>query len=92
MYLKILEVTPTSALTFRKVPMSHKTISSYPFIPPTVLSGYLYRLMKLANDEPLPIPKSFKTEKVELSEYFILENKGYNIRTLGAYPLLVLAK
>jgi len=47
MFLKVLEITPTSVLTFRKVPMSHKIINSYNFVPPTTLSGFLYRLLKL---------------------------------------------
>ncbi len=87
MYIKIIEIIPTSALTFRKVPMSHKIISSYSFIPPTVLSGFLYRLIILKNGKLPPTPKSFKRSEVDLEEYYILENKNGEVYSLGAYPL-----
>lgn len=88
MFLKILEITPTSPLTFRKVPLSHKIIDSYEFVPPTTLSGFLYRLLKLANGEELPEPKKFKSEDPVISEYHILETKEEtkDIFSLGAYP------
>jgi|GEM_PF-7076424 hypothetical protein len=89
MFLKILEITPTSVLTFRKVPMSHKIINTYNFIPPTTLSGFLYRLLKLGRGEELPTPKKFKSEKPEINEYYILETKKETIGifSLGAYPV-----
>ncbi len=86
MFLKLIEITPTSALTFRKVPMSHKKIDTYSFIPPTTLSGFLYRLLKLANKEEIPSPKRFKTTKPNIAEYYILETKYSGLLSLGAYP------
>lgn len=92
LFLKRLEITPTSALSFRKLPMSHKMISSYSFIPPTVLSGFLYRLIRLSRGEMIPIPKMFKNDKPITSEYFILENhltspETNGVFSLGAYPV-----
>lgn len=87
MFLKLIEITPTSALTFRKVPMSHKRIDTYNFIPPTTLSGYLYRVLKLARKEELPPTRVFKSEKPDIEEYHILETKFNGLLSLGAYPL-----
>ncbi|MGD6806544.1 MAG: hypothetical protein ACQCN4_06260 [Candidatus Bathyarchaeia archaeon] len=92
LYVKKLAITPTSVLSFRKLPMSHKTIASYSFIPPTVLSGFLYRLIRLSRGETLPTPKVFKNEEPVNSEYFILENyltspDTVGVFSLGAYPL-----
>ncbi len=91
LFLKRLEITPTSALSFRKLPMSHKAISSYSFIPPTVLSGFLYRLIRLSRGEMIPIPKMFKNDKPIAAEYFIIENyltspETKGVFSLGAYP------
>lgn len=91
LYLKELEITPTSALSFRKLPMSHKVISSYSFIPPTVLSGFLYRLIRLYYGKAMPRPRVFKNGDPVVDEYFILENPLTSPETkgvfcLGAYP------
>ncbi len=71
--------------------MSHKTISSDSFIPPTVLSGFLYRLIRLSRGEMMPIPKMFKNDKPIANEYFIIENhltspETNGVFSLGAYP------
>ncbi len=89
MFLKTLEITPTSALTFRRVPMSHKIIDSYNFVPPTTLSGFLYRLIKLSSKEALPTPKKFKTDEPQIDEYHILETKEETkgALSLGGYPV-----
>lgn len=88
MFLKTLEITPTSALTFRRVPMSHKIIGSYNFVPPTTLSGFLYRLLKLCNNESIPTPKKFKSDEPQIEEYHILETRGETkgVLSLGGYP------
>ena len=87
MFLKAIEITPTSALTFRKVPMSHTTIESYTFIPPTTLSGFLYRLLCLSTGIPLPKPKRFASSRPSLSDYYLLETREEtaSIRSLGGY-------
>jgi hypothetical protein len=45
---------PTAGLTFRRVPFSTLEMLTYPFVPPTTLSGYLDRLIRLARGDLLP--------------------------------------
>lgn len=45
---------PTAALTFRRAPFSTLEMLTYPFVPPTTLSGYLDRVVRLARSEELP--------------------------------------
>src|SRR5215471_11412971 len=49
-----LRLRPTSGLTFRRVPFSTLEMLTYPFVPPTALSGYLDRLVRLAHGGLLP--------------------------------------
>lgn len=44
MFAVSLTIRPTSALTFRILPGSILDIATYPFVPPTTLSGWLRRL------------------------------------------------
>jgi len=89
MFLKIIEITPTSPVTFRKIPLSHKIISSYSFIPPTTLSGFLYRVLKLAEGKRIPQPRIFSSEKPDITEFYIFETREETsgIRSLGGYPV-----
>jgi hypothetical protein len=89
MFLRIIEVTPTSSVTFRKVPLSHKIIRSYSFVPPTTLSGFLYRILKLVKGEEIPQPGTFSSGKPNIGEYYILETKEdtKDIYSLGGYPM-----
>lgn len=88
-FLKTIQVTPTSALTVRKVPVSYKTIGSYSFVPPTTFSGFMYRILRLANDEELPTPRAFGSEIPDVDEYYILETKEdtEGLNSLGAYSM-----
>ncbi|MBU7036427.1 MAG: hypothetical protein HXS52_00730 [Theionarchaea archaeon] len=88
-FLKTIRVTPTSALTVRKVPVSYKTIASYSFVPPTTFSGFMYRILRLANDEELPTPRAFGSEIPDIDEYYILETKEdtEGLNSLGAYSM-----
>ncbi len=43
-----LTLRPTGPLTFRKMPSGILHIMSYPFMPPTTMSGFLARLLDLA--------------------------------------------
>ncbi len=54
MYCLKLTIQPTAALTFRVLPGSILNIATYPFVPPTSLSGYLRRLciMKAGGEIP----------------------------------------
>ena len=47
MWMLKLEIKPTSGLTFRRMPSSILHISTYPFLPPTTMSGFLRRLKLL---------------------------------------------
>ena len=46
-------IRPTAPLTFRRVPFSTLEMLTYPFVPPTTLSGYLDRLVRLSHNEEL---------------------------------------
>jgi hypothetical protein len=54
MYCVKIVLQPTAALTFRILPGSILNITTYPFIPPTSLSGFLRRLaiLQAGNDIP----------------------------------------
>lgn len=54
MYCLQLTITPTAAMTFRILPGSILNIATYPFVPPTTLSGYLRRLGMLSVGLELP--------------------------------------
>ena len=53
MWMLELVIKPTSGLTFRRMPSSILHISTYPFLPPTTMSGFLRRL-KLLETGHLP--------------------------------------
>lgn len=44
MYCLQINIQPTAAMTFRILPGSILNIATYPFVPPTTLSGFLRRL------------------------------------------------
>ena len=48
MYCLKFKITPTAAMTFRILPGSILNIATYPFVPPTTLSGFLRRLGMLS--------------------------------------------
>lgn len=48
MYGVQLRLRPTSGLTFRRVPFSTLEMLTYPFVPPTTLSGFVERLVRQA--------------------------------------------
>lgn len=54
MYCVTLTVQPTAAMTFRILPSSILNIATYPFVPPTTLSGFLRRLGMLSVGLELP--------------------------------------
>jgi len=45
---------PTAPLTFRRIPFSTLEMLTYPFLPPTTLSGFLDRTLRLARGQALP--------------------------------------
>lgn len=78
-YALALWIRPTSALTFRVLPGSILDIATYPFVPPTTLSGWLRRLFwARAGVEP-PDLKEGNTPR-----YYVLPRRYL---PLGAYPV-----
>ena len=76
MWMLTLVIKPTSGLTFRRMPSSILHISTYPFLPPTTMSGFLRRL-KLLEAGHLP------ETAVKDPDYYALPPQ---LCTLGAYP------
>lgn len=54
MYCLKFKITPTAAMTFRILPGSILNIATYPFVPPTTLSGFLRRLGMLSASLEIP--------------------------------------
>jgi hypothetical protein len=54
MYCLKFTIQPTAAMTFRILPGSILNIATYPFVPPTTLSGFLRRLGMMSVGEELP--------------------------------------
>ena len=77
MWMLKLRIKPTSGLTFRRLPSSILHISTYPFLPPTTMSGFLRRL-KLLEAGFLP------ETTVKNPDYYALPPQ---LCPLGAYPL-----
>ena len=78
MYLLTVDIRPTAALTFRILPGSILDITTYPFVPPTTLSGFLRRLAMLAAGVDIP------ETSVGDAPYYVLPP---SLVALGAYPL-----
>src|SRR5262245_18293599 len=77
MHLLTVDIQPTAALTFRILPGSILDICTYPFVPPTTLSGFLRRLTMLAAGIDVP------GTAVDDAPYSVLPPA---LITLGAYP------
>ncbi len=77
MWMLQLVIKPTSGLTFRRMPSSILHISTYPFLPPTTMSGFLRRL-KLLEAGHLP------ETAVKDPDYYALPPQ---LCPLGAYPI-----
>jgi len=78
MYCVELTIQPTAALTFRILPGSILNIATYPFVPPTSLSGFLRRLGMMSAG--LSIPET-KINKDNPPTYLLPQHYV----TLGAY-------
>lgn len=79
MYALALWIRPTSALTFRILPGSILDIATYPFIPPTTLSGFLRRLFWARKGF---LPPDLKEDNNP--RYYVLPRR---LISLGAYPV-----
>lgn len=79
MYASALWIRPTSALTFRVLPGSIRDITTYPFVPPTALSGWLRRLFWARMGYLPPDLKEGNTPR-----FYVLPRRYV---PLGAYPV-----
>lgn len=71
-----LTLRATGVLTFRRMPSAILHISTYPFIPPSTLSGWLRRLYLMALG-------LYPDTRVDKPDYFVMP-QAYHV--LGAYP------
>lgn len=80
MYAMHFTLRPTAGVTFRILPGSILDIATYPFVPPTTLSGFLRRLAMLQAglDFPNTGPNDDNTPFYALPRHLI---------ALGAYPV-----
>lgn len=78
MYGLHLTLRASAALTFRVLPSGILDIITYPFVPPTTLSGWLRRIWMLAEGYDLP-----ETTAKKDAPYFVLPPE---VISLGAYP------
>jgi hypothetical protein len=84
MYGLEMRIRPTSGLTFRRMPGAILHISTYPFLPPTTMSGWLRRLVMLSAGEENPDEDLYPNTAVNNPDYFALSPDYY---VLGAYPM-----
>lgn len=73
----------TGALTFRVLPGSILDIASYPFVPPSTLSGFLYRLWRYATSATKAEGPDFLETGLRDSPFYYLPRP---LISLGAYP------
>jgi len=78
-----LTIVPTSALSFRILPGSIVCIATYPFVPPTTLSGYLRRLVALSRGILPPTTAGHSTK--DAPPWWVLPR---SFICCGAYPPL----
>ena len=72
-----LKIRPTGGLTFRRLPSAILHISTYPFMPPSTMSGWLRRLYFMSNGV-------FPETKVKKPDYYVMPPEFH---VLGAYPM-----
>ncbi len=75
-----LTLRPTAPLTFRRVPFSTLEMLTYPFVPPTTLSGYVDRLLRLARGEALP-----EMSDADALQFYVLP-RSYHVLGALAVP------
>jgi hypothetical protein len=80
MYVVTFNLTPTAGLTFRILPGSILDIATYPFVPPTTLSGFLRRLAMISVG--LQFPNTGPND--ENTPFYALPRE---IMVVGAYPV-----
>lgn len=83
MYGLRLVLRATGALTFRVLPGSILDIATYPFVPPSTLSGFLYRLWRYATSATREEGPDFLETGLKDSPFYYLPRF---LVSLGAYP------
>jgi len=75
-------IQPTAGLTFRRLPGSILHIATYPFLPPTTMSGFLRRLAVIETGN---LPENDETPEARATapKYYVLPR---SLIALGAYP------
>jgi hypothetical protein len=76
LYGVVVSVRPTGHLTFRRMPSAILHISTYPFMPPSTMSGWLRRLFLLRAGV-------YPGTDVKQPEYYVMP---HTYHVLGAYP------
>lgn len=76
MYGAVLTLQPSGGLTFRRMPSGILHISTYPFVPPTTLSGWLRRLVMLSQGR-------YPNTSVKNPSFYSLSP---DYKVMGAYP------
>jgi hypothetical protein len=69
-------IRPTGALTFRRMPSAILHISTYPFMPPSTMSGWLRRLFLMATG-------IYPETAIKKPDYYVMPP---DFHVLGAYP------
>ncbi len=77
LYGVAITIRPTSVLTFRRLPSAILHISTYPFLPPTTMSGWLRRLFLLQEG-------IYPETAAKRPNYYVMP-PDYHV--LGAYPM-----
>lgn len=75
---------PAGAMTFRKMPSGILHIMSYPFMPPTTMSGFLSRIMTIASGGEWPGYGNDWFKGPQSKEFTLALDARF--RALGAFP------
>ncbi|MBF0496483.1 MAG: hypothetical protein HQK58_07905 [Deltaproteobacteria bacterium] len=85
LWISEIQISPIGPLTFRRMPSGLLHIMSYPFMPPTAMSGFLKRLLLIADGKIWPgYDEDWFRPQDQGGEYTITLNPEY--RPLGAFP------
>jgi len=78
-----LVIHPTGGLTFRQMPGSMLRIGTYPFLPPTTMSGFLRRLAALTTSRSYLDAVDSPETRAKNPRFYVLPRR---LCALGAYP------
>ncbi|NUM35033.1 MAG: hypothetical protein HUU50_10845 [Candidatus Brocadiae bacterium] len=83
-WISEIKLQPAGALTFRRMPSGLLHIMSYPFMPPTTMSGFLKRVLEIASGKDWPGYGEDWYNGPESKEFTLTLEQDY--RCLGAFP------